>query len=128
MAKIILVAKNIKNELAFIKKIREIEPDKSIFQIKDCIKNNKPFFVGEIADIQGEENIKKIKSILKFADKTKDDIVIYHISNYSGVLDEKYKITKENFYGLVSFYKEIERQSEEEDEMEALDGELENEQ
>lgn len=70
MSKVALIAESIKDEIKFIKQLREITGT-SISEIRNSLKNKTPFYEGD--DWEDEETIKKILHMIK---RNKDSVLI----------------------------------------------------
>lgn len=111
MAKIILVAEKITDQMAFIKMLKEIT-NKPLSEIRESIIQKKPFFEGSVYD---EDTNPIVQKILKFSKKQGDKIKIFE-----KISDTPYEITEEIYQNTVKWGEEISKQFEEEDELEAL--------
>lgn len=117
MSKILLIAEKIKDQAAFMRKIKEIT-HKSFAEIKDCLLNHTPFFEGSTTGNEGEANEKAILEILRFAKREGAKLKIFLQAT-----KEPFEITEESFHNSVKRREEIRRQLDELDEMECTDDE-----
>jgi len=96
MVKILLVADQIKNEAAFKKNLRQITR-KSISDIRDSLKDKKPFYSGMLTGNKSDATKDEIAKILKFTNLEGDRIKLYMITdlNKAEALNEKSEVTQE---------------------------------
>ena len=76
MSKIILFVEHVKNEIAFIKIVRAVT-GKALIEIKNSLRDKKPIFQGTTTGSEEEDDLAKIKKILRFAKKEGEIIKIF---------------------------------------------------
>ncbi|MBX9702619.1 MAG: hypothetical protein K2X39_00565 [Silvanigrellaceae bacterium] len=117
MSKIVLLAKEIKNELSFIKKLKQLT-GKSISDIRNSLNNKKPFYAGMWTGNTSEGDIEILKQILKFTKNDGDKIRLFHVNNEADLneMEDAREITREIFANMLQADEETARYLEELDE------------
>lgn len=119
MSKIFIVAKQVKNEVKFISSLRKIT-GQSIAEIRQNLKNQKPFFKGYTTGNTQEETEVQVNQILDFTTSNGDSIKFYEImDDASEFFSEKDEISKEDYESSVIERKKTSSYFEELDELEA---------
>lgn len=98
MSKIVMFAEKINNEAKFIKSLRQIT-NKSILEIKDSLKNKKPFFESILEGNQRDENVEVVKKILSFINQDHDEIKLFRVNDKNNFKTNEgmYEISQEVF-------------------------------
>lgn len=123
--KILLIADKINNELVFIKNLRELT-GKPISEIRECIRNQKPFFEGILdgrsADLDNEDgdNEVLVTKILSFINRNGDKIRLFLVDDdeeFEALDDLDDEITQEHFENMLESDRETSKYLDEIDEL-----------
>lgn len=127
MSRIVLIAEQVNNELVFIKNIRELT-GRSISEIRDSLKNKKPFFEGALgalsySDNEDGDNEVLVTKILNHVNQNNDKIRLFIIDEddeFELPDNLKDEITQEHWQNRLETCRETSRDFDELDEIECM--------